>query len=183
MRYFVACVVLLIFAAAANAAEFDWFPSTAETVGANLPTADLNHFNKRLAREVIDRFDFKAEVQRDVRGKIRGTLLDYSGLSCKGAFWDLNDFIHKVIVEGRFDGEIFDLLGKSNLEQRTLEYLMYGPSFEDQTYDELRSIPVNALTKKFVEHWLTNDYLSSKAVQATMKRIATHIWESECGSN
>lgn len=183
MKHFVVCIALLISASASFAAEFDWFPDTAETVGANLPPADLRFFNKRFAKEVVDRFDFRAELQSDALGKIKGKFLDYSKLGCKGAFSDENDFIRKVIIEGRFDREILDILRKSNLEPRALEYLMYMPSLDDRTYGELRAIPVNTLTKKLVERWLISEYLSSKAVQATIKRVADHIWKSECGAN
>lgn len=71
IRSFAACVVLLFSAAVVNAADFDWFPSTTEMVGVSLPTADLSQFNKRLNRDVLDRFDFKAELRRDVQGRVR----------------------------------------------------------------------------------------------------------------
>lgn len=95
----------------------------------------------------------------------------------------MNDFIHKVVREGLFDKKVSELLLNSNLEQRVLEFLMYGSSIDDRTYSELRQTPVNTLTKQFVERWLVDNYLTSPAAQATMKRIATHIWESECGTN
>ena len=86
MRNFFACMVLVISTVPCYAAGFDVFPSTAEAVGTNLPTPDLSRFNKRLATEVIDRFDFKAQLQDDVHGKIKSKFLDYSAFSSRYLF-------------------------------------------------------------------------------------------------
>jgi hypothetical protein len=176
----VLCAAAVIPTGISRAAEVEWFPSVAEMVGGPLPAADLKLFNPRVRREILDRFDFMTELHKDAQARVRSKLFERSGIACQGAQLTVRDMIQKVFVQGKFDDAVSKLVTASNLERRALEYLMYQPRIDETTYEDLKSVPVNALTRQWVERWLMDTYLLSAATQTAMTRMADHIWASEC---
>ncbi len=167
--------LLLTASTTASAIGHDVFPSIAETVGTNLPAADIRQMNKHLAVDVLERFRFDDTWKTIVAGKVRATMLTLRAEECGGKLGDEQAFIVAALVNGNYDGEVLKSVESSNAIVRAREYLMYRPPIREEQHLELREITPGPLTRNFVAEWLMAgyDYRApvEKLARLTLKRL------------
>jgi hypothetical protein len=162
---------------AAHASPFNVFPTASDIVGMTLPEAHLEYENKRFAKEILRRFDFDNTVLSLAEGEMFAGLLRFRKNSCGGKFATESDFI---IGRSFFSQDIKRVLAESNLIIRARQWLMYRANPTEQTYAEIKAVPVSPLTKMFVADWQIRSYLESEKTKTALENLTNEVWKMNC---
>ena len=162
---------------AAHASPFNVFPTASDIVGMTLPEANLEYENKRFAKEILRRFDFDNTVLSLAEGEMFAGLLRFRKNSCGGKFATESDFI---IGRSFFSQDIKRVLAESNLIIRARQWLMYRANPTEQTYAEIKAVPVSPLTKMFVADWQIRSYLESEKTKTALENLTNEVWKMNC---
>ncbi len=156
------------------------FPSMDQFPGVALPSADGSRLNSKFEIEVLRKYDFDETWNSMVAGAIKVELMNVRSKMCGDKLGTDTEFALAVFAQTKYDSELAALAKNTDARRKVREYLAYASDPTPEQYKQLKAIPSNDLSRKFVANWIASGYLDRS--HSTLIELAEHFLRTKCDS-